>query len=291
MERTLGGMATMETRPINVTCGQPTSWSDGPIRRIAVGMAPVLLLYVAYSLVRWLVRTRGPIDGIRNARDVLDLERRLGLDWEHELQRVSLPHELLITAANWYYLAGFLPVILSLAALSALRVPEAFRRWRRVFAVTLLMALVGFVLFPLAPPRMLPSNEGFVDTLVAYGPRYYGDAAGESLFNGYGAFPSLVNVYAAMPSMHVAWSGIAGALLVASLPGSRLALVAGILHPTLMGVVVLVTANHYVLDVVIGVVVLGVGVGAVMVFDWARSALVTVGGRIEVRRGVASGMG
>lgn len=274
----------MATRSINVLCEPPTGPKSGPIRRIAVGMAPMLLLYVAYSVVRWLVRSRGPIDGIRNARDVLDLERRLGLDWERELQRVSLTHELLITGANWYYVAGFLPVILGLAALSAWRAPEAFRWWRRVFAVTLVMALVGFVLFPLAPPRMLPSSEGFVDTLVAYGPQYYGDHEGKSLFNGYGSFPSLVNVYAAMPSMHVAWSAIAGALLAASLPGRRLALAAGILHPILMGIAVLVTANHYVLDVVIGGLVLGVGVLAVVWFDRLRSAVVTPSGAI-VRTG------
>lgn len=274
----------MATRSINVLCEPPTGPKSGPIRRIAVGMAPMLLLYVAYSVVRWLVRSRGPIDGIRNARDVLDLERRLGLDWERELQRVSLTHELLITGANWYYVAGFLPVILGLAALSAWRAPEAFRWWRRVFAVTLVMGLVGFVLFPLAPPRMLPSSEGFVDTLVAYGPQYYGDHDGKSLFNGYGSFPSLVNVYAAMPSMHVAWSAIAGALLAASLPGRRLALAAGILHPILMGIAVLVTANHYVLDVVIGGLVLGVGVLAVVWFDRLRSAVVTPSGAI-VRTG------
>ena len=277
----------MATRPINVFRDQPTrptGGSDGPVRRIVVGLAPMLLLYVAYSVVRWLLRTRGPIDGVRNARDVLDLERRLGLDWERALQRVSLPHEPLITAANWYYVLGFLPVILSLASLSAWQSPEAFRRWRRIFAVTLVMALVGFVLFPLAPPRMLPSSEGFVDTLVAYGPRYYGDADGEGLFNGYGAFPSLVNVYAAMPSMHVAWSGIAGALLVASFPGRRLALLAGMLHPTLMGMAVLVTANHFVLDVVIGVLVLGVGILAVLAFDRARRAVVMTNGAIVLGR-------
>ena len=257
----------MATRQIDVFHEPRPSHSDRPVRRIVVGMAPMLLLYVAYSVVRWLVRTRGPVDGPVNARDVLDLERRLGIDWERELQQVSLPHEALITTANWYYVAGFLPVILGLAALSAWRAPEAFRWWRKVFAVTLLMALVGFVLFPLAPPRMLPSSEGFVDTLVAYGPQYYGDHEGKSLFNGYGTFPSLVNVYAAMPSMHVAWSAIAGALLAVSLPGSRLALLAGVLHPILMGVAVVVTANHYVLDVLIGGLVLGIGILAVVLAE------------------------
>ena len=274
----------MATRQIDVFCEQRRRPDGGPIRRIAMGLAPMLLLYIAYSVVRWLVRTRGPIDGPVNARDVLDVERRLGLDWERELQRVSLSHDAVITAANWYYVAGFLPVILGFAALSAWRAPDAFRWWRKVFVVTLLMALVGFVLFPLAPPRMLPSSEGFVDTLAAYGPQYYGDHEGRSLFNGYGSFPSLVNVYAAMPSMHVAWSAIAGALLAASLPGSRLALLTGVLHPILMGVAVLVTANHYVLDVLIGGLVLGVGVLGVVGLDQLRSAVVTPNGAI-VRTG------
>ena len=275
----------MATRPFDVLCGEPPRAPvGGPVRRVAVGMAPMLVLYVAYSVVRWLVRARGPIDGLRNAREVLDLERRLGMDWERTLQRVSLPHELLITAANWYYAAGFLPVIVGLAALAAWRAPLAFRWWRRVFAVTLLMALVGFVLFPLAPPRMLPSSEGFVDTLTAYGPRYYGDADGRGLFNGFGAFPSLVNVYAAMPSMHVAWSAIAGALLAASLPGRRWAVLVGLLHPVLMGVAVIVTANHYVLDVVIGALVLGLGVLVVLGFDRLRWTVVTPSGAIVLTR-------
>ena len=73
----------MATQPIHICGEHPASPSDAssePIPRVALGMAPMLLLYVAYCLVHWLVRTRGPIDGLRNAHDLLDLERRLGLD-------------------------------------------------------------------------------------------------------------------------------------------------------------------------------------------------------------------
>lgn len=219
----------------------------------------MLLLYILYTVVRFLVKDRGPVEGIRNGYDILHLERRLGLAWEGGLQEYLLPHEWLVKAANWYYVIGFLPVILVCASIAALLDFQTFLWWRRRFALTMLIALLGFALYPLAPPRMLP---GMVDTLMVYGPQYYGDVEGSSLFNAYGRLPSMVNVYAAMPSMHVAWSIIAGALLVSSFKGRWWAWTLGAGHPVLMGVAVVVTANHYLLDVVVGVLAL---VGALLV--------------------------
>jgi hypothetical protein len=211
------------------------------------------LLYFLYTVVRFLVKDRGPVEGIHNAYDILDLERRLGLDWEGGLQSVLLPHAWLVKAANWYYVAGFLPVILVCASIAALIDYEHFVWWRKRFAVTLLLALIGFAIYPLAPPRMLP---GMVDTLMVYGPQYYGDSRGSSLFNAYGRLPSMVNIYAAMPSMHMAWSIIAGALLIGAFKGRWWAWTLGVVHPTLMGIAVIVTANHFLLDVVVGVLAL-----------------------------------
>lgn len=229
-------------------------------------MAPMLLLYFLYTVVRFLVKDRGPVDGIRNSYDVLDFERRLGFDWEVGIQNFLLPHEWIVKAANWYYVIGFLPVILACAAVSALLDYRSFLWWRRRFALTMLLAMVGFALYPLAPPRMLP---GMVDTLMVYGPQYYGDSQGSSMFNGFGRLPSMVNVYAAMPSMHVAWSIIAGALLISAFRGRTWALIVGAAHPFLMGVSVIVTANHYLLDVVVGVLAL---IGALLILR-AISAL------------------
>ena len=223
------------------------------IRQLLVGMGPMLVLYGLYTLVRFLVADRGPVDGVANAYEVLHLEHRLGLGWETSIQQFTLPHEWLVVAANWYYVLGFLPVILISACLAAMGNYPAFVWWRRNFVVTLVLALIGFAIYPLAPPRMLP---GMVDTLMVYGPRYYGDSDGSSLFNAYGRIPSLVNVYAAMPSMHVAWSIIAGALLIASFRGRWWIRVIGFVHPALMGISVLVTANHFLLDVILGVAAL-----------------------------------
>ena len=223
------------------------------IRQLLVGMGPMLLLYALYTLVRFLLRERGPVDGVANAYAVLHLEQRLGLGWETSIQQVTLPHEWLVVAANWYYVLGFLPVILISSCLAAMFNFASFVWWRRNFVVTLFLALIGFAIYPLAPPRMLP---GMVDTLMVYGPRYYGDSNGSSLFNAYGRIPSLVNVYAAMPSMHVAWSIIAGALLISSFRQRWWMWTIGFVHPLLMGISVLVTANHFLLDVIMGVAAL-----------------------------------
>jgi hypothetical protein len=229
-------------------------------RRVALGLTPLLALYVFYSLVRWLVADRGPIAGAVNARSIIDIERWLRIDWELGIQRVILDYEWLTRAANWYYVYGFFPVVVPCAVLAAWRAPAVFAWWRRVFSISLTLALVGFALYPLTPPRLLPASYGYVDTLLHLGPHYYGDATGSSLFNLYGSIPSMVNVYAAMPSMHVAWSVVASALFVVVMRGRRWARILAAIHPCLMAFAVVATANHYVLDVVCGLAVLLVSI-------------------------------
>ena len=177
---------------------------------------------------------------------LLRLETSLHLDWEYRLQHATLGHAWLVHLANYYYVFGFLPVSLC-TILGAWRAPIAFAWWRTVFATSLLLALAGFAVFPLTPPRLLPLNHGYVDTLLLYGPHYYGDSSGSSLFNAYGSIPSVVNVYAAMPSMHIAWSIIAGALLCAAFGKRWWTIALAMLHPLLMAYVVIVSGNHYVL--------------------------------------------
>jgi hypothetical protein len=237
------------------------------LRRLIVSLGPILVLYAVYSIVRYLVADRGPDLGLTNAVSLIDFEQRWGIDWEQGLQTASLPHHWFIRGANWYYVLGFLPMLVGGAIFGAWRAPAALMHWRLIFALSLLMAIVGYTLYPLTPPRLLPHGWGFVDTLTMYGPRYYGDHTGASLFNGFGALPNMVNVYAAMPSMHVAWSVIAGALIAASFHNRRCAVAIAILHPTLMAIAVIVTANHYLLDIVAGLAVLALAIGLTRVFE------------------------
>lgn len=231
-------------------------------RQALASLSPVLLLYVIYTVVRFLVAERGPRLGPDHALSLIELERALRVDWERPLQGFGLRHDWLVLAANWYYVAGFLPVLVVGAALAAWRAPAAFLRWRRIFAASLVLALVGFALFPLCPPRLMPASHGYIDTLMTYGPQYYGDQHGSSLFNGYGRLPSMVNEYAAMPSMHVAWAAIS-AILIASIIGRRWARAIAVAHPAMMAFAVVVTGNHYVMDVVGGLVALAAAVALV----------------------------
>jgi membrane-associated phospholipid phosphatase len=231
-------------------------------RQALTSLSPVLFLYVIYTIVRYVVADRGPRLGPGHAASLIDFEQALLIDWERPIQSFGLQHDWLVMAANWYYVAGFLPVLVVGAALAAWRAPAAFLRWRRVFSVSLGLALVGFALFPLCPPRLMPASHGYIDTLMTYGPQYYGDQHGSSLFNGYGRLPSMVNEYAAMPSMHVAWAAI-GAVLIALSIGKRWAWPIVVIHPTLMAFTVVVTGNHYVMDVVGGLIALTAAIVAV----------------------------
>lgn len=253
-----GGAGMQRSNRTVIGSGLQASSRSGLISlETLTGFAPLVTLYVIYTLMRWWLVDRGALIGDDHATAVIQVERWLRIDIERDLQSLVMQSGVLMRAANHYYVYGFFPVLLFATAMAMLRAPAAFGWWRRVFAVSLALAIASFALFPLTPPRLLPTSYGYVDTLLLYGPRYYGDESGGSLFNAWGSLPSMVNVHAAMPSMHVGWSVIASLLLFAAFPGRRLVKGFAILHPFLMGLAVIVTANHYVLDVFAGVGVLG----------------------------------
>src|SRR5688572_2402758 len=103
------------------------------IRQAVASLAPVLLLYVLYTVVRWVVADRGPAEGPEHAASLLRMEDALRIDVEQAVQRFGLQHDWLVQAANWYYVFAFLPVLVLAAALAAWRVPAAFLRWRTIF--------------------------------------------------------------------------------------------------------------------------------------------------------------
>jgi hypothetical protein len=129
--------------------------------------------------------------------------------------------------------------------------PIAYLSARRSLMAATLLGLVGFATVPLAPPRMLP---GFIDTMARYGHYGWWDSAA-SAPRGLG---SLTNEFAAMPSLHVGWAIWCGWMVArhaqrGSVRGLALA------YPALVVLVVLSTANHYLLDAVAGLFVLLTG--------------------------------
>jgi PAP2 superfamily len=218
-------------------------------------MGPLVFLYIFYTLVRWAFADRATSVGDHNAKLVLDFQRWLRIDQELWIQTRMLPQDWLVAVANDYYVFAFFPVLIFAVIVGALRAPAAVEIGRQVFAISLSIALVSFALFPLTPPRLLGPEYGFVDTLMLKGPHYYGNESGASIFNLYGSIPSMVNEHAAMPSMHVGWSAIAAAILFAATGRRRIVAALGIIHVSLMELVVVATGNHYIVDGLIGLLV------------------------------------
>lgn len=129
-----------------------------------------------------------------------------------------------------------------------------YRAARTWLGCSTVIGLVGFTLLPTAPPRLLDASHGFVDTMAHYSS--FGWWGGEaSAPRGLGG---LTNQFAAMPSLHVGWALWCGVLLWRH-GRSPLLRAAGLLYPPAITFVVMGTANHYLLDVVAGTAVMGLG--------------------------------
>ena len=215
-----------------------------------------MLLWGAYSLGRWVAAQHAG-NAFFNADEVWSIERALHLPDEAGLQSWLLQWPLAIRAANSFYAWVHFPATVACLAWLFVRHPRHYLWFRRVLASVTAAALMVHLVYPLAPPRMLP-QYGFVDTGVRFGQSVYGPAAGSD---------GLANQFAAMPSLHVGWS-LAVALALAAVIGGRLRLL-WFAHPAVTLLVVAVTANHFWLDGVVAMVLVAV---AVTVQPWPGGA-------------------
>jgi hypothetical protein len=211
----------------------------------------VLAFYGVYSLTR---NTQGSARvstrlARNNALRLIRFERWLGLYHERRIQHAFLTNRTFIQFWNVYY--GLFHFVVTLAGLVwCFRVmPRRYPRLRNTLLATTALALIGFTLFPLMPPRLLPAKFGFVDTLHSYGGLWSFDS---------GPIAKASNQYAAMPSLHFGWSGWCVVVLWpwARTNARKAAL---LIYPLLTTFAIVVTANHFWLDAVGGFVILAVG--------------------------------
>ncbi|MEU8823540.1 bifunctional glycosyltransferase 87/phosphatase PAP2 family protein [Streptomyces sp. NPDC048636] len=214
-------------------------------------MLELILIRVGYFVYSW-IRAHAP--GERGAAEdhghqVLTLEGWLRIDVEHWSNAIVADTSWLKGGMNWYYSTFHFLIPLSLLGWLYLRRPATYRWARTPLALATLLALVGFWLYPLAPPRLM--GLGYVDT--AHGPQDLRDP-------DFGALTKLSNQYAAMPSLHVGWSLWCGVVIAIVAPYVW-AKVLGALYPLLTTAVIVGTANHYILDAIGGVAVVSAGFG------------------------------
>ena len=200
----------------------------------------ILLFCGAY----WLYRlVRGATDGkvaeaFQNARDVIRIEQGVGLFIEPAIQAWAQSTSIIIDAASWMYVNSHFAITTAALAYLYLRRNEHFYFVRNMFMVAMAIALVGYLVFPTAPPRLIP-GLGFRDSVAD--------------FTGIDAQTSnlLVNPYAAVPSMHVAFAlMLAGSMARTARRGWARAL--WVAYPGLVAFTVVATANHWWIDAALG---------------------------------------
>ncbi len=185
----------------------------------------------------------GPGGALARGRWIWHLERVLYLPSETSLQRLFLPHPLIVQAFNLYYDVLHFPILIAcLIWLFVWHRSVYIRRRTTLAAFTGACLLVQLI--PVAPPRMLPGT-GMVDTAVLYHQSVYQKTAG---FN-----PDQLG---AMPSVHVGWA-ILVAIMVISAARSRWRWLA-LLYPVATTLAVVVTANHYWMDGIVAALILAV---------------------------------
>lgn len=227
----------------------------GRLARLRVPRAPrlwfeVLLIAVSYWLYS-LIRNAVPeqkAQALRNADWIWRAEHSLGIAVEHTVNHAVNSVTWLIVSMNYYYATLHFIVTIGVLVWLYRWHPGRYSAARLALFATTGVALLGYYLFPLAPPRLMPDG-GFIDTLLRHGT--WGSMASGNL-------ASMSNQYAAMPSMHIGWSLWCG-ITIALLARPLWAKVAGLLYPALTLVVIVSTANHFWLDALGGVLCLGFG--------------------------------
>jgi hypothetical protein len=202
--------------------------------------------YALYSAGRFVAI--GDMDvAVGNAGSIADLEQSLGVNVELSVQS-ALDGSWLLWVLNHLYLAAQLIVVPGALVWLHRRSREHYVLLRNTVLATWLIALPIYALFPVAPPRL--ADVGLVDTITTQ----TGLALDSKLTT------SLYNPIAAVPSLHAGFAVAVSAALAAA-AGSPITRVLAWLWAPLVCLAVVATGNHFVADIVAGVLVTVAGYG------------------------------
>jgi membrane-associated phospholipid phosphatase len=219
----------------------PRDWRD-VIRQIALFLGAYLL----YQLVRAIVGGGG-YKPFGDATKIINLERTLHIFVEPSIQAWAANKHWLMDFADWTYLNAHYFVTLGALVFIYLRRNDSFYFIRNMFMIAMAIALVGYALYPTAPPRLMP-EWGFTDSISHF--------LGATVAVDDGPEKALLNFYAAVPSMHVCFALMVGWPMT-KLVSRRPAKLLWALYPLLITFVVVATGNHYLTDVFLGALTAG----------------------------------
>ena len=214
----------------------PHGWLDA-LRQVSLFGAA----YLAYTLVRGLVEGDANA-AFAHARDLITVERTLHVFIEPSLQAWVSGSHFVMVAASWVYVNAQTSVTVCALLYLYLGHNRSFYFVRNMFMIAMAIALVSYAIFPTAPPRFMP-EWGFADTVA--------DVTKLHVSSRSASLNALTNLYAAVPSMHVAFSLMIGGTLY-RLASWRVVRVLWLVYPLLITFVIVVTANHFLIDAALG---------------------------------------
>jgi hypothetical protein len=211
----------------------------------------IVALYLAYVSAR-LFANGDAFAARRHADEILHVEQWLHLDFEAAANSFFSSSVWLAAPVSYWYAALHYLVTPAVLIWLFLRHREHYNQARTGLVLTSAIGLVGFLLYPTAPPRLL---SGYVDTLARYDDIGWWSAHA-SAPRGFGQF---TNELAAMPSLHCGWAlWVAWAVLGTG--AARWLKVTAVGYAAGTAAVVVVTGNHWTLDVLVGWGVAAVGI-------------------------------
>ncbi|MET8243198.1 bifunctional glycosyltransferase 87/phosphatase PAP2 family protein [Streptomyces sp. NPDC005202] len=222
----------------------------------------IRVTYAAYSSVRLTVQgDRATAEA--HGHQIHSVESALSIDIEHWANHTVVGLPWLNHFLSFYYESFHFVVPLTILAVLYVRRPVDYRWARTALGFATLLGLLGFWLYPLAPPRLMP-GFGFIDTV--HGVQDFAKP-------DYGAMTAVTNQYAAMPSLHFGWSLWCGIVIAVVAPKWWMKAL-GLLHPLFTVSAIVATANHWVLDAVGGAAVVCAGFALTYLLSGPRAAAV-----------------
>jgi membrane-associated phospholipid phosphatase len=196
---------------------------------------------------------------VAHAEGLLQAEQALHLDPEHALDTwLAGQHTLGVILSDYYDNAHFV-VTLGLLGWLWWRRADIYRPLRNSLVLVNLLAFVVFWLYPVAPPRMLAGFIDIVESSHAFGSFHSGSLA------------SHADELAAMPSLHIAWA-VWCSLALWRMSARRWVRGVAILYPLLTAFAVIATGNHFVFDIIGGLLAIGLSVAIVQLAERRKAA-------------------
>lgn len=214
----------------------------------------VICLYVGYTSSR-LLASDNKDAAVHRARELLKIERAVRLNWEHPINSFFVHHSTIgLLGCFWYATAHYI-VTAGVLLWLYFQGRDAYLPARRALMVATIFALCFYLMLPTAPPRFL---GGFTDVLAIHADQgWWGADASAPKGMGH-----MTNELAAFPSLHAGWS-LWCALVLQRHARWRIVKILGWAGAFITAAVVVGTANHWVLDVIVGWMVVIGGVVAV----------------------------